>query len=98
MIEIGNIVTLENGDEYLLLEELTMNGNRYVYSVKVLPDETPTNEYIIFQAIKSDDGEYLKNIDTKEEYDSLIEAFKNVISDKILSGDYDQLLNTDEED
>ncbi len=97
MIEIGNIVTLENGDEYLLLEELTKNGNRYVYSVKVLPDETPTNEYIIFQAIKSDDGEYLKNIDTKEEYDALIEEFKNVISDKILSGDYDQLLNTDED-
>ena len=92
MIEIGNIVTLENGKEYLLLEELTLAGNRYVYAVRVLEDETPTSEYIIYQAVNAEDGEYLKDITDKEEYERLVEEFKTVISNKIISGDYDDMI------
>lgn len=92
MIEIGNIVTLENGKDFLLLEEIELDGKRYVYSVRVLEDETPTSEYVIYQAINTDDGEYLKDITDKAEYDRLIEEFKAVISDKILSGDYDDMV------
>ena len=40
MIEVGNIVTLDNGTEYLLLEELTKEDTRYIYAVRVLEDET----------------------------------------------------------
>ena len=57
MIEIGNIVTLENGKDFLLLEEINLDGKRYVYSVRVLEDETPTSEYVIYQAINTDDGD-----------------------------------------
>ena len=56
MIEIGNIVTLENQKEYLLLEELNYSNRRFVYAVGVNPDETPTNEYIIYEAIVIQDG------------------------------------------
>ena len=51
MIEVGNIVTLDNGTEYLLLEELTKNDTRYLYAVRVLEDETPTDEFVIYEAI-----------------------------------------------
>jgi hypothetical protein len=93
MIEIGNIVTLENGKDFLLLEEINLDGKRYVYSVRVLEDETPTSEYVIYQAINTDDGEYLKDITDKAEYDRLIEEFKAVIADKIISGDYDDMVH-----
>ena len=39
MTEVGNIVTLEGNEEYLILEETTKNGVRYLYAVRVLIDE-----------------------------------------------------------
>jgi len=85
MIEVGNIVTLENGQEYLLLEELTKDNSRFVYSVRILQDDTPTDEYLIFEAIKNNDEEYLKPVEEKEKYDILIEDFKDLIADKIIN-------------
>ena len=89
MIEVGNIVTLENNQEYLILEELTKNEHKYVYSVRVLEDETPTDEYLIFESIIKEDGEFLKPVNDKELYDTLIEDFKDIVADKIVNGDFD---------
>ena len=84
MIEVGNIVTLENGQEYLLLEELEQDGRRYVYAVRVLEDETPTDEFLIFEAFYDGEGEYMKAVSDKPLYDQLIEDFKDVVADKLL--------------
>ncbi len=84
MTEVGNIVTLEGSDEYLILEETTKNGVTYLYAVRVLLDETPTDEYIIFESIKKDDGEFLLPVSDKALYDELIEDFKDIVSNKIL--------------
>lgn len=92
MIEIGNVVTLENGKEYLLLEEVNAGTRRFVYAVRVLPDDTPTQEYIIFEAINIENEEYLKDINDKELYDRLVEEFKDVIGTKMQSGEYDNYL------
>jgi hypothetical protein len=88
MIEVGNIVTLEDNLEYLLLEETTKNNVKYLYAVRVLIDETPTDEYLIFEAIKDADGEYLKVVEDKALFDELIEDFKDIVSAKILSDDF----------
>ena len=88
MIEVGNIVTLEDNLEYLLLEETTKNNVKYLYAVRVLIDETPTDEYLIFEAIKDADGEYLKVVEDKALFDELIEDFKDIVSSKILSDDF----------
>ena len=88
MIEVGNIVTLEDNLEYLLLEQIEKDGVKYLYAVRVLIDETPTDEYLIFEAITDTDGEYLKVVTDKDLYDQLIEEFKSVIADKILSDDF----------
>ena len=100
MIEVGNIVTLENNVEYLILEELDHEGKKYVYTVRTLDDETPTDEFVIYEVIKVDDDSYLKDIDNKELYDELIEEFKDIVADKILSGDLDEMeamIDTEEE-
>lgn len=89
MIEVGNIVTLENNQEYLILEELTKEEHKYVYSVRVLEDETPTDEYLIFESIIRDNDEFLKPVNDKELYDNLIEDFKDIVADKLVNGDYE---------
>lgn len=86
MTEVGNIVTLEDNLEYLILEQLLKDGKKYLYAVRVLIDETPTDEYLIFEALKDDEGEYLKVVEDKTLYDELIEDFKDIVSEKILSG------------
>lgn len=96
MIEIGNVVTLENGKEFLLLEEVNFSDKRFVYAVRVLPDDTPTNEYIIFEALKVNDEEYLKDINDKATYDQLTEAFKDVIANNMQSGKYDNMIKEGE--
>lgn len=96
MIEVGNIVTLENNQEYLILESLTKEDKKYVYSVGVLPDETPTDEYLIFEAIINGEDEFLKPVNNKELYDELIEEFKDIVADKIISADIEEFYNTDE--
>lgn len=89
MIEVGNIVTLENNQEYLILESLTRENKKYVYSVGVLPDETPTDEYLIFEALINGEEEFLKPVNDKELYDDLIEEFKDIVADKLVNGEYE---------
>ena len=92
MIEIGNVVTLENGKEFLLLEEVNAGTRRFVYAVRVLPDDTPTSEYVVFEAITIDNEEYLKDINDKELYDRVIEEFRDVIGNKMQSGEYNDMI------
>lgn len=99
MIEVGNIVTLENNVEYLILEELTREDNKkYVYTVRTLEDETPTDEFVIYEVMKVDNEDYLKDVDDKELYDELIEEFKDIVADKILNGDLDEMEALSEEE
>lgn len=53
------------------------------FSVRVLEDDTPTSEYVIYQAINTYDGEYLQEVTDKVEYERLTEEFKDVISMKL---------------
>ena len=85
MTEVGNIVTLEDNKEYLILEELEKDGTKYLYSVRVLIDETPTDEYSIFSYEKDENGEYLLEVKDKELFDQLIEEFKEIVTDKLLA-------------
>lgn len=97
MITVGNIVTLENGIEYLLLEELEKNGVRYVYAVKTLEDEIPTDDYLIFEAIQDGDDEFLKEINDRELYDELLDEFSDLVADKILDADLENEESEDKE-
>lgn len=98
MIEVGNIVTLENDLEYLILEELTMDSKKYIYTVRTLKDETPTDEFLIFEILTNADGEYVKPVGDKALYDELIEKFKDIVADKVLNGDYDDMVSDDIEE
>lgn len=87
MITVGNIVTLENGKEYLLLEELKKEETRYIYALRTLEDESLTDEYLIFEAIIDGEEEFLKIVNDKELYDELLDEFGDLVADKILDAD-----------
>lgn len=87
MIEVGNIVTLENNQEYLLLEECEKEGKKYIYAVRTLEDESLTDEYLVFEAIVQDGEEFLKVVEDKDQYEDLIDEFKNILADKVLNSD-----------
>ncbi len=91
MIEVGNIVTLENTQEYLLLEELKKENHHYIYAVRVVNDEIATDEYLIFEALKKDNDDYLKVVSDKTLYDELIDEFRDIVADKILDGALDNV-------
>lgn len=97
MIEVGNIVTLQNDLEYLILESMDKDDKKYVYAVRVLEDESFTDEYVIFEAFINGDEEYLKMVEEKETYDELIEEFRDLISEKILNNDVINKLANGEE-
>lgn len=89
MIEVGNIITLENNEEYLVLDQITYNNVKYIYSVRTIDNDNLTDEYLIFEVIKDNDGEFIKAIDDKKLYDELIQQFKESVSNKILFDDYE---------
>ena len=41
----GKVVTFEDNDKILILENIDYEGNQYVYVNQLLPDETPTNQF-----------------------------------------------------
>ena len=89
MIEVGNIITLENNEEYLVLDQITYNNVKYIYSVRTIDNDNLTDEYLIFEVIKDNDGEFIKAIEDKKLYDELIQQFKESVSNKILFDDYE---------
>lgn len=87
MTEVGNIVTLDDNKEYLILEEQVKDNVRYLYAVRVLIDETLTDEFTVFQAIKDGESEYLLPVKDKELYDNLIDGFREIATNKLYDFD-----------
>jgi aminopeptidase-like protein len=83
MVEIGNIVTLENGMEFLLLAETFFEEKRYVYSMLTKENDQPTDEYAIFEVINSEDGEYLQIVLDEDLYAKLRSKFIEVLKESI---------------
>ena len=83
MIEIGNVVTLENGMEFLLLEELVHGDSKFVYTVRTEENETFTEDYVIFQVIVEDGEEFLQAVTDNELIQMLEEEFKIIVQNKI---------------
>lgn len=90
MTEVNNIVTLTNGNDFWILETLEYQGKKYVYTERVLEDETETGEFVIFEATVKEGEEYLVPVNDKEIYDELIEEFRDLVADKIISGEYEE--------
>ncbi len=83
MIKVGNVVTLEDDLEFLLLEETEYEGKKYFYAIKTINQEQVTDDTMIFEAIVENGEEFLMPVAEKELFDKLLEIFKDIVADKL---------------
>lgn len=97
MIEVGNIVTLDNNQEFLLLEEIKRGENTYMYGVKVQEEDVPTDEFVVFEAIiNGENEEFLKIVSDENLYNDLEGEFKQIIFDQVADMNPDGFENDEE--
>ena len=49
MLVLDNIITLENGCDYAILDETEVENRKFYFAVKVDSNEEPLDEYEIFE-------------------------------------------------
>lgn len=75
-MEVNNLITLNNGDNYLLLEEIKDENNKYFFCVRVDESKTkPVNNYVFVKDESSNNKRSVKIV--KE--NKLIEKLYNII-------------------
>jgi hypothetical protein len=72
MVEM-NFVTLEDGLEYAIIDEIEMNFQKYVYLANIKSDDG-----FLIRKVKDENGEnYLTGLDNDQEFDKALKAFQD---------------------
>lgn len=66
-------VTLENGNEYVIIDEIVHNGNHYVYLTNINNKE----DICIRKSVQKDDGEYFEGLKDESELQNALILFAN---------------------
>lgn len=72
MIDV-NVITLENGKDYIITDATTNNNNKYLF----LMGKLDKNDIVIRKVITKDDGEYVVKLDSEDEFSEVIALFAN---------------------
>lgn len=56
---LDNIVTLDNGCDYAILDETEVENRKFYFAVKVDSDENPLDEYEVFEERVDGEDTYL---------------------------------------
>ena len=77
------IVELENGSKYLLLDNKIIDKINYYYGLRLDKKEKPTNNYLFFEEIIEDGETYLNPINDESMKKVLVVAFTINFLDKV---------------
>jgi len=72
---VDNIVELENGKKYVLLDEKKLDKNNYYFGLRLDNNEEPTNNYLFFEETKDGDDVYLLPIEDEKLKNLLLTVF-----------------------
>ena len=79
-----DVITLENNKEYMILDIVTFNNNKYIYCVAIDEEEIPTDEYKYLKVNEENNEFYIEEINNKEELDAALALFTtNYLNDSI---------------
>jgi len=67
-----NVITLENDQDYIILDTITCNDSNYIFLV----NENDDLDKCIRKVIKKDGKDYLVKLDSNDEFDEVIFAYK----------------------
>ena len=66
-------VTLENGMSYMIMQEQTYNGVKYLYLV----NETDDKDFCIRKVVTRNDEEYIVTLESEDEFNLALKIFNN---------------------
>ena len=66
-----NCVKLENGKEYIIMDIINKNNDKYL----VLVEENNEYDIQVRKIVFKDGNEYLSTLDTNEEFDDVLKVF-----------------------
>lgn len=72
---VDNIVELENGKKYVLLDEKKLDKNNYYFGLRLDNNEEPTNNYLFFEETKDGNDVYLLPIEDENLKNLLLTVF-----------------------
>ena len=70
MIE-NEILTLEDNKDYIVLDYLTNDDNKYVFLV----NEEDENDIVVRKCINKEDGEYIVKLNNADEFEEIMYLF-----------------------
>ena len=75
MVEVGNIITLDDGSEYHLIDKNIFDGKEYFFAVGATDlDEVVYDDILFFEKIVEDGEEYVERV---EEDTAIFNLLKN---------------------
>lgn len=77
------IITINDNEEYMILDTTELKKEQYLYCVKIDANEMPTTEYCYFKGIEEDGELYVEEIEDENLLASVIAIFaaKNITID-----------------
>lgn len=83
-IEIGNILTISNNKEFLIIDIADYNGEKYIHTVEIGADEKPIDNFEIFIVEHKNGDDYLIELDDVKLKNNLKEYFMHVAAMKTM--------------
>ena len=74
-MNIEDVITLEDNQEYLILDIAELNGIKYLYTVLVDKEDMPTTDYQYFELSEDEDGTSVEEIEDEETLKAIINLF-----------------------
>lgn len=80
---VDNIVMLEDGKQYVILDEKELDSVKYYYGLRLDDNEEPTDMYLFFKESRYDDDIYLTPVEDENIKKILLTAFTVNFLDKV---------------
>ena len=74
-MNIEDVITLDDGKEYVILDIAELDGKKYIYSVEIDKEEEPTTNYKFFEWGKENNEEFLVEVVNQEVLNRILAIF-----------------------
>lgn len=82
-MSINNVITLDNNENYLLLEKAELNNINYFLAVKLNSEEEPTEEYKILEEEIENDETYVSELKDTNIINELLSSFTTSLQNSL---------------
>lgn len=80
---VDKIISLDNGRDYVILDETSLDNVKYYFGLRLDEKEEPTNNYLFFEETLVDNDCYLNPIDDEKMKGILLTTFSINYLDKV---------------